>query len=623
MNKYLLFLLTLFIVQITTAQSLVINGNIVLAENSPEGSKILIYKNNEKIDEQVISKKGRFDLKLALDADYKISFEKDGYTTKLVNVNTEVPSEIVESNPDFPPVKLIINLLPRVEGVDLSIFEQPIAILAYNYELDDFTFDKEYSDKIRDRVAQTEREIKRVLAEKGSKSLEQERMFKDLAEKGQASFNNSEWTAAIGHWQKALAIKPDFVELKPKIAEAQRNIDAENARKNLELEKARQFSALVASGDSLFNLKKYSDAKGKYIEAVKINEEDKYPSRKISEIDALLANILAQQKKEADLKALAAEYKKNIDLADQAFAKENYDEAEKSYRQAIALNYENNYPNQQIQLIASKQKQLADNQKRLADIEANYKKTLEAADKYFAAKDYANALNTYREAAKAKPSESYPAEMIAKAEKAIREENERIAAEKAAKEKEMARRASLQSEYDRLIAEADQAFKTENYSLAKLRYTEANNLNLGIEYPKKQLQEIENIFNSTKYKARLAEYNKYKSMAEKDMANKNYASSKFYYQKAIGILPIDKELINKKVAEIDSLIEAEQLAAMLKTYKGHIEKADKALNEKAYAVAKFYYQKALEVKIGDKYAKSQLEEVEKHINERQEKGAEL
>lgn len=623
MNKYFLFILTLFTVQIVTAQSLVINGDIVLSENSAEGSKIIIFKNNEKLDEQVISKKGRFELKLALDADYKISFEKDGYTTKSVSVNTEVPSEIVESNPDFPPVKLIIHLLPRVENVDLSIFEQPIAILAYSYELDDFTFDKEYSDKIRDRVAQTEREIKRVLAEKGSKSLEQERIFKDLVEKGQAGFDRSEWTTAIGHWQKALALKPDYTALKPKIEEAQRNIDAETARKNLELEKLQNFSSLIASGDSLFNLKKYSDAKGKYAEAAKINTEDKYPTRKINEIDALLAGILAQQQKDADTKALAAEYKKIIDQADQAFGKESYDEAENLYRQALALNYEKDYPTQQILLIGRQKKLLADNAQKQADTEATYKKLIAVADGFFTGKDYTNAINSYREAVKAKPAEAYPKEMIAKAEQAINAENERLAAEKAEKEKETARRAGLKNDYNRLIAEADQAFKAENYSLAKLRYTEADNLNLGEEYPKKQLKEIDNIFNSAKYKARLAEYNKCKATAEKELENRNYASAKFYYQKATGILAIDKEIIEKKISEIDSLIEAEQLAATEKVYRAHINKADKALSEKAYAVAKFYYQKALEAKIGDKYAKDQLQEVEKYINDRQEKGAEL
>ncbi|MDE7074016.1 MAG: hypothetical protein K2O69_03040, partial [Odoribacter sp.] len=81
--------------------------------------------------------------------------------------------------------------------------------------------------------------------------------------------------------------------------------------------------------------------------------------------------------------------------------------------------------------------------------------------------------------------------------------------------------------------------------------------------------------------------------------------------------------ISGKLAEINRLIEEERLAAIEKEYKTHIEKADKAYGEKAYAVAKFYYQKALEVKAGDPYATRQLKEVEKHTGNRQEKEAEL
>ena len=109
----------------------------------------------------MLNKNLHIDLKLAFYSYYKISFEKTGYITKIISINTEVPEESIENNPDFPPVKLIINLLPSVEKIDLSIFDQPIAILTYQAELDDFTFAKSYSDKIKDRLAHTDQAVKR------------------------------------------------------------------------------------------------------------------------------------------------------------------------------------------------------------------------------------------------------------------------------------------------------------------------------------------------------------------------------------------------------------------------------------------------------------------------------
>ena len=562
MNQRLLFLFFIFslVCLSLSAQNLQVNGNIIIENTSNEGARITIYKNNTKLTEPEVSKKGRFDFKLALDADYKVCFEKEGYITKNVNINTEVPSEIVESNPNFPPIKLIINLLPKVENVDLSIFEQPVAILSYNQELDDFTFDKEYSERIRDRIAQTEQNVKKQLALKGSDALKKEQMLAELISAGQRSFEQKKWQEAIGKWKQALELNPESSDVKSRIELAQKEEGLEKARQSIELQNERAYKMLLVSADSLFSRQKYSEAKNSYTEAIRLNSKDPYPSKRINEIDKLLA--------------------------------------------------------QQAQ-------QLADNQKRLGELENNYKKQISAGDNSFNNKEYEKAILAYREANTLKPSEAYPKEMIAKAEKALTAYNQSIAEEEAKKQQEEIRRKALKNDYDRLIAEADAAFKDENYALAKLRYTEADALNLGEEYPKKQLAVISEIINSAQYKARLAEFKLNKTSAEKALQEKNYASAKFYYQKAQKILPLDKEEIEQQIHEIDRQIEAAQLVAIQKQYKEQIDKADKAFNEKAYAIAKFYYQKALEIKVNDKYAKEKLQEVEKHINTRQEKEAKL
>lgn len=560
MNKCILLFVLFFITQALSAQNLLVNGNIIIENTSTEGAKIIIYKNNIKLTEQEITKKGRFELKLALDADYKILFEKEGYITKNVSVNTEVPSEIIETNPDFPPIKLIINLLPKVEQVDLSIFEQPIAILSYNQELDDFTFDKEYSDKIRERVAQTEQNVKRQLALKGTEALKKEQMFAELVGSGQRFYEQKKWEDAIGKWNQALEIVPENSDVKARIDLAKQEAEREKARQSVESQNALAYKALLTSADSLFNRKKYPEAKNAYTEAIRLNNKDTYPPQRINEIN----KILAEQSQ-----------------------------------------------------------QLANDQKRLEELESNYKKQVAIADQLFNSKEYSKSIAAYREVSTLKPTEIYPKEMIAKAEKNIAEENRNIAEEKAKKQQEDSRKNALKDDYTRLIGEADAAFKAENYALAKLRYIQADSLNIGEEYPQKQLVEIDNIINSGKYKTKLEEFNKNKSLAVKSIEEKNYAAAKFYYQKALTILPVDKEMIEKEMIEIDRKIEAEQLAALRKQYNEQIEKADKAYKEKAYAVAKFYYQKALEIKTNDKYAKEKLLEVEKYINNRQEKGAEL
>lgn len=560
MKKCLLFLISIFLPSFLFAQNLQLNGNITVENASPEGTRIVIYKNNVKLTQQDISKKGRFEFKLALDADYKIIFEKSGYITKNISVNTEVPGEIVESNPNFPPIKLTINLLPKIEQVDLSIFEQPVAILAYNYELDDFTFDKEYSDKIKDRIAQTEKEVRQRLAGQDAESLKKEQMFAKFMDAGKLFFEQRKWEDAITQWNQALQIKPADRDASSHIELAKKEAELEKARQSIEQQNERTYKLLLATADSLFTAKNYIDAKNAYAEANRINNKDTYPGNQIREINGLLA--------------------------------------------------------EQARVLAEKQKQQA-------NLENNYGKLLLQGDHLFNDKEYQKALTIYEEALTLKPQETYPKDRIAKAKAAIEAQKLRLAAEQEKQKQEAERRQALQSDYKRLIAEGDAAFQIENYALAKIYYSQADSLHLGEEYPKKQLTEITNIINSAKYKTKLAEFNKNRNIAEKALEEKNYASAKFYYQKAMGILPIDKENIEKQIIEIDKQIEAAQLAAVQKEYKAHITKADKAFKDKAYAVAKFYYQKALGVKINDSYAKQKLQEVEKHISSRQEKAAEL
>lgn len=624
MNKIIFsLLLGVFFAPLLFAQSLNINGNIVIDNAGTEGARIVIFKNNEKIETRDIGKRGRFDLKFGLGADYKLSFEKDGYISKIVNINTEVPDEIIQTNPDFPPVKLIINLLPRVEEVDLSIFEQPVAILAYVYELDDFNFDKEYSSKIKDKIAKTEQEVRRILAQKGSEALAREQRFAELTNRGETAFNQKKWQEAITAWTEALQIKPEKQELKEKIALAQKEYEREMAERSIAEQNARTYKMLITSGDSLFALKNYKEAREKFTMARTVNAKDPYPGRKITEIDNLLSQLAKEQQAAAELQARIEKYKQLIAEADLFFGQQNYDGAEPKYKEALALDYEKEYPGNQLKAIAASRREMAERRQQEAALAANYAEFIHNGDNNFQAKAYEEAIKAYRQALQVKPSETYPQEMIAKAETALAEVKRLQEEEAARKLREARQKAELMKQYNQIIADADAAFKAENYAIARTHYTEADELNTGESYPKNRIKEIDNILNSSKYKQRLAEFNHNKQLAEKALTAKNYAGAKVYYEKAAALLPLDREEIQKKITEVNRLIEAEQQALIQKEYQKQIDKADKAYQEKSYAIAKFYYQKALEVKKDDKYAKEKLDEVEKLINERTEKTMEL
>lgn len=623
MKKSFFLLPVLLFTHLLSAQSLLVNGYIIIDDASSEGARITLYKNNEKLEEKNVSKKGKFDLKFGWDADYKLAFEKPGYITKIVSINTDVPPEVIESNPDFPPVKLIINLLPVVDGIDLSIFEQPIAILSYNYELDDFTFDKEYSSRIKEKIARTEQAVRTALTQQGAAAREKERLFAEWKEKGQTFFSEKSWQNAIDAWNEALNIKPGDPETEEKIKIARKENELEQERKAAEARNIQAYRLLTASGDSLFQLKQYREAREKYAGARSIRSVETYPVQKIEEIDKLLIQLAEAEKAATEQKARQERYAVLIREADRAFSGKRYNEAEPKYKEALALEVDKEYPESQLKKLAEIQAQEAERMKQDALLNDKYNKLIATADHHFQAKSYEEALTVYREAAGLKPAENYPKDMITKTENALLLARQKAEAEAEKKRQEEQRKAELMEKYTRVLTEADAAFKAENYAIARTRYTEADQIGTGLEYPKRQIKAIDDIVNSSKYQQKLAEFKKNREMAEKALLAKNYASARFYYQKASAILPIDKEKIEVQIAEIDKQIEAEHQAAIEKEYREYITKADEAYADKSYAIAKFYYQKALAVKENDPYARKQLTEVEKNIGERTEKTMEL
>ena len=560
MNKLIFLLACLLIARMGATQSLVIHGNVIFEDNNPQGATIQILKNGNPLSPQNVDKKGQFELKLALQADYKLTFEKTGYIPKIVSINTEIPEEILESNPDFPPIKLQISLYPSVTGVDLSIFDQPVAIFAYTPELDDFDSDKDYSDKIRSRIAQAEQAVRQELASRSAAALAQERRYAELVSQGQQSYDDKEWENATTLWTQALEIKPGQEDLQQKIAAARQEAEADKLRQIAVLQKEKACQTAIASADSLFALRQYETAREKYLSANRIDKPIAHASQKIQEID----DILSRQAKEK-----------------------------------------------------------AEREKQLATLETKYNNLIKTADQCFAGHDYEKAIGHYREALQLKAAQSYPQEMIAKANTAMADLKKQQAAEAEKMRQQEERLKSLRLRYTALIAEADKAFQSENYSVARLKYSEAERLQLNESYPSRQIKNIDDIIHSAKYKAKLTAYNQNKALAEKNLLEKNYAASKAYYQKALALLSVDQEEIDRKIAEIDATIEAIRAAEIEKAYRQQIDKADEAFRKKAYAVARFYYKKALEIKKEDPYASERLAEVEKNIGARQEKSAEL
>jgi len=209
--------------------------------------------------------------------------------------------------------------------------------------------------------------------------------YTDAIAQGDNLFALQQYEQAKLSYIKAANIKPKEQYPKDKIEEIEQLIATQKASRY-------EFNRIVAAADRMFESKEYDKAKNKYNEALNILPNEQYPKDKLKEIeDIILAKELAVQET----------YNNIITEADAFFSKEQYEQAKLKYRDALKYKPEEQYP---VQKIAEIERLITD----FETLKANYLKLIAEADKFFKAKEYSEAKPKYVEASALMPDEEYP-----------------------------------------------------------------------------------------------------------------------------------------------------------------------------------------------------------------------
>ena len=136
------------------------------------------------------------------------------------------------------------------------------------------------------------------------------------------------------------------------------------------------------------------------------------------------------------------------------------------------------FPQEQITFINQKMKESA-----AGEIEKQYNKVIDMADKFFQDEKYEKSLNLYRRAQSLKPDDAYPPEQIKKVEEA-----KMIAFNKEKR----------QQEFGLLIKEGKRAFEMGNYRLALKKFNESLKINKEAKFPIQKIKEINEILDKQK-----------------------------------------------------------------------------------------------------------------------------
>ena len=422
-------------------------------------------------------------------------------------------------------------------------------------------------------------EIDKILADNARQKLLDEQYSAALADADKLLLNKSYAEAKI-KYNAALAIKPNEQYPKDKISEIEKTLADLAKSKALD----DQYTASILKADKLFTEKSYDLAKTEYTNSLKLKPEEKYPKDKLTDIDKILSDALAQ-------KAIDEKYRQIIAKADNLLSLKSYDPAKTEYTNAQAVKPSEQYPKDKI---AEIDKAIADIAHK-NEIDSKYKISIVKADQLFLSKSYEQAKDEYLISVSLNPVDEYPKAKITAIDKILFD------------------RKVLDDQYNASIAKADQLLLQKSYDLAKVDFLNASRLKPGEQYPKDKLAEIEkSLAELTKQKTLDNQYQTIIAKADKLLADKSYALAKTEYTNA-GILKPSEQYPKDRIVDIDGILA--ELKAKDDAYKVSIAKANQLLAQKTFNDARSEYQNASSIKPNEQFPKDKIAEINKLLTD--------
>ncbi len=355
--------------------------------------------------------------------------------------------------------------------------------------------------------------IEQILAEAHALDLNYKKQIKSA----DSSFYLSNLDKARKFYLQAEQIKPQEEYPPTQLAK----IDAlEMSAKNLE----QKYLSAIQDGDADFLQKHYGDAKSAYNLALTYKSAEVYPKNQIKEINRLLAQMNATE----------AAYQKALMAGDQYFKNQQYQEAIASYKEALQIKENEEYPKTRIATIEA----------MLASIEkvnANFNRAIRLADGFYKKDSLVSALTYYKQAQEIKPLEKYPPDQIARINNRLFEQS------------------SVEESYANALKIADRFFGQKAYTDALSNYQKALQIKSQEKYPKSQINKIRNLLGQSE-----SDYQAFIKQGNDAFRMVNYQDAILAFESALGIFS-DRAYPKIMLDKIDAIIRRESVLALVST----------------------------------------------------------
>ena len=412
---------------------------------------------------------------------------------------------------------------------------------------------------------------------------------------GDENVKNVNYQEAIKRYNEALLNKPSDQLALSKIADVKQLMGKAEAEKQ---KNEQEFNRLIELGNGSVAAKKYTEAIPYYKKALELKYTAELSS-KINEIEQII--LLAEKervKTQAAKDALALKqqkYGEAIEKADQLFKSNDYPEAIRLYKEAIAIDPEPPYPNTKIREIETATEALA--LKNLAETKSKtdenlYAEKIKIANDNFNKSQWSIARFNYLEALKIKKGDGYAIDQVVACDKMI----------------DMGITAEKLKDYKNRITKGDEDMKVKNYSSARFYYRSASDILTWETYPQKQLKEIDRLISENLTESDKKAFAENQENGNKAFDGKEYANARFYYNKAVAISQSD--FIEGRLKEIESIVNGSESKKLDSAYDDYIRKGNEANQQNNSSIARFYFQKANQLKPNESYPKEALRKID-------------
>ncbi len=557
-----------------------IYGTYKVNGGETSGVQLRLLRNGIK-ESSNVSGNGKFEYSLQFNNQYELQFSKAGYITKKVVISTDVPERVLETNSDFPPFKIEIELFREVEGGDYSLFDEPVAMVIYDKELDDFDYDRAYNAQIEEKIKEVETKI--INAPVVQKEDEKLRIYEELIKKADKEFDVKSYVNSRKNYEKALKIKPkeNYPQIRIDLID---RLLADLEKREKQKEQNDAYYTFVDKADILFEEKNYPQARSYYVKAIEIKPEQQYPKDKIKLIDQIFAQREAEQRK----------YDNAVALADRYFKEEKYEYAQKEYEKALEIRKDEEYPKQQISRIRRLLAELQNKEEK----ESNYNAAIAKADAFFQEKNWFDARDAYVKASDILPDKKYPQEQIKAIDKILKSEHKELA------------------QYTEAIKKADDFFNQEKWIDAQKHYERALKIKSEEVYPKEQIKKLTtSLANIEAQKAKDNSYNKEIEKGDRAFDRENWEEAKQAYFAALQLKP-QEEYPQKRIKIVEkNLADLAAKKAKEDRYNEELKQADLHYDQKQWSEALIRYKAASEMKPSEKYPKEQITKIDRFLQE--------